>query len=80
MFDFFKKKPALQSIKVQIKINGMHCTSCSLNIDGELEDTPGVIAANTSYAEAITTVEFDPNATSETALRAVIKKLGYSTE
>ena len=37
--------------KLVLKIKGMHCTSCAMNIDGELEDTKGVKEANTSYAK-----------------------------
>jgi len=28
--------------KIKLKINGMHCVSCAMNIDGDLEDTEGV--------------------------------------
>ena len=52
MFNLFKKAHSGQ--EVVLKIDGMHCTSCSLSIDGELEDLPGVISASTSYAKSIT--------------------------
>ena len=28
---------------LKFPINGMHCTSCSINIDGELEDVAGIV-------------------------------------
>ncbi len=37
--------------KVIFKIQGMHCTSCAMNIDGELEDTEGIKEAKTNYAK-----------------------------
>lgn len=78
MFNFFKKKP--QGSTVTFKINGMHCTSCSMNIDGELEDTEGVISATTSYAKATTVVEFDESLVTEEKLKSVIEGLEYKVE
>lgn len=37
-------------MKVTLAIEGMHCTSCAMTIDEELEDLPGVKRAKTSYA------------------------------
>ncbi len=45
--------------KKKFKITGMHCTSCAMNIDGELEDTEGVKESSTNYAKQETEVEFD---------------------
>ena len=78
MFDFFKKKPTGE--KVVFKIGGMHCTSCSMNIDGELEDLAGVLNATTSYATAQTTIEYDPTKVQPTQLKAVIEGLEYTVE
>ena len=47
-------------IKKKLKITGMHCISCAMTIDGDLEDfVKGVKASNTNYAKAETEVEFD---------------------
>lgn len=75
MFNLFKKKSAGQV--VTLKIDGMHCASCSLNIDGDLEDTPGVIRSTTSYAKSETIIEFDPAKVDEVTLRKIIEKLEY---
>ena len=48
---------------IKIKIIGMHCVSCGLNIDFALEDLEGVKKATTHYASQLTTVTFDPIAT-----------------
>lgn len=78
MFNFFTKKPLPQNTQtIRFTISGMHCTSCSLNIDGELEDTDGVISATTSYAKSQTVVKFDPHTVSENKLTAVIESMGY---
>jgi copper chaperone CopZ len=60
-----------------IKINGMHCTSCSLSIDGALEDVEGVVSANTSYAKSQTVVQYDPTLVTPEQLADVIKQEGY---
>lgn len=75
MFNIFKKKP--QGTTIKFKIDGMHCTSCSMNIDGELEDTAGVISSSTSYAKATTIVEFDKLKISTDKLKKTIEQLGY---
>jgi copper chaperone CopZ len=81
MFDFLKKKTSTTApaTKLKLKLSGLHCTSCSLNIDGTLEDTEGVLNSSTSYPKSETTIQYDPQRTSEPELRKVIEKLGYTT-
>lgn len=74
MFNFFKKP---QGKNIIFTIRGMHCNSCAMNIDGELEDTQGVFSAETNYAKSRTTVTYDPTKVSEGRLKEVIKSLGY---
>lgn len=66
--------------KVVFKIIDMDCASCSITIDGDLEDMDGVKGANTSYAKAVTEVEFDPQKVSEKDILDTIKKAGYRAE
>lgn len=63
---------------ITLKISGMHCVSCSLNIDGELEDTQGVKEAYTNYAKQQTEVTFDEKTLSEKEIADIIKNLGYT--
>jgi len=58
-------------------IAGMHCTSCAMSIDWELEDVDGVAEARTSYARARTEVTFDPDKVSEADLVAAIARAGF---
>jgi copper chaperone CopZ len=76
MFSLFNKKPKGET--VSFKIDGMHCTSCSLTIDGELEDLEGVIDAKTSYAKSRVEIEYDKEKVGPTKLEQTIKGLGYS--
>ncbi len=63
--------------KGQFKVNGMHCTSCAMNIEGELEDLRGVIKANVNFAKQLTNVEYDENVVSSQKIIETIQKLGY---
>lgn len=64
--------------KLKLKIDGMHCTSCAMNIDGELEDTEGVKESNTNYAKQVTEVEFDESKIKVEKVIEIIKAVGYS--
>lgn len=76
MFNPFAKKT--KGTEITLKIEGMHCTSCSMNIDGELEDIPGVYSSKTSYAQSTTTIDYDPAKTEPKVFHKVIKELGYT--
>lgn len=65
-------------MKKKFKISGMHCTSCAMTIDMDLEDLEGVKSVKTSYAKMETEVEFDGDKVSDDLVLATIKKSGYS--
>lgn len=67
-------------IKKKFKITGMHCSSCALNIDFDLEDLEGVKFAKTSYAAQVTEVEFDKDMVSDQQILESIKKSGYTAK
>jgi copper chaperone CopZ len=75
MFNLFKKKPA--GTTITLKLRGLHCSSCSLNIDSEIEDLPGVISTTTSYAKQESVITYDPKVTNPSLFTPVIEKLGY---
>lgn len=62
----------------KFKITGMHCSSCALTIDMDLEDMEGVKFSSTSYAKAETEVEFDSEKITDDLILETIKKSGYS--
>ena len=76
VFNLFKKKP--KGTLVELAIDGMHCTSCSMNVDGELENLDGVYFAHTSYAKQKTVIDYDPTKTNLNAIKRVIIDLGYT--
>lgn len=69
------KKPVGET--VTLKLSGLHCASCSLNIDDALEETPGVISAKTSYAKQESVINYDPGKLKVSDLRKVIEIAGY---
>ena len=66
--------------EIILKINGMHCTACAMNIDGELEDTPGVVSASTNYAKGTTKVKFQADKINQEQIKVIVKKLGYTVD
>ncbi len=75
MFNLFKKKPS--GTTITLKLSGLHCSSCSLNIDSEIDDLPGVISTKTSYAKQESVITYDPALTDPSKFISIIKKLGY---
>lgn len=75
MFKLFNKKE--NGKKVLLKIEGMHCVSCSMNIDMALEEVEGVENASTNYARSETEVIFDSTKTNLKKLQSVVEELGY---
>lgn len=63
-----------------LQIIGMHCTSCALDIDFELEDLDGVQSASTNYAKAKTVVTFDPKKVTVDKLSDAIRGLNYDVK
>ena len=78
MWPLKNNKPTNSQIELQV--TGLHCVSCGLNIDGSLEDLPGVQKAHTDYANGKTKVEYDKQQLNEDTLIKQIEKLGYQAK
>lgn len=63
--------------KTNLKISGMHCSSCALLITQKLEDIEGVTSANVNYATEKAEVEFDSQKTNPAVFVDKIAGLGY---
>ncbi|KKS92089.1 MAG: Heavy metal translocating P-type ATPase [Candidatus Collierbacteria bacterium GW2011_GWB1_44_6] len=84
MFNFLKPKSSpksdIQKLESEIlKLSGLHCTSCAVNIDLALEDLPSV-KAKTNYAKSETKIEYNPGKVTLDEIHFVIRDLGYSIE
>lgn len=64
-------------VKKKFKIDGMHCTSCAMSIDGDLEDTKGVKSAKTSYIKQECEVEFEEETVKIEQIVKTIENTGY---
>lgn len=64
-------------MKQLIRIDGMHCGSCALNVDDVLEDLDGVKRSKTSYARGRAKVDYDPERITLEQMTAAIAGLGY---
>ena len=63
--------------KVSIGVEGMHCASCAVKIEGKLKKMKGVHSANVNYATSRATVEFDPSMMKEQDIAGTISEMGY---
>lgn len=63
--------------KKRFQVQGMHCASCAMWIDGALEDLLGVKSASASYARQVVDVEYDETKVSEATLLSAVKDAGY---
>jgi Cu+-exporting ATPase len=63
-------------IKKTFKINGMHCTSCALMIESDLEDAG--VKANCNYAKQTLTVEFDEKKIRGKKITEIVAADGYT--
>lgn len=63
--------------KERLRVQGMHCPSCAMNIDEEIEDIAGVDEVKTSYRKQVTEVTFDEAETDLDTITGAIRKLGY---
>lgn len=66
--------------KLNLKIIGMHCTGCAMNIDFDLEDLQGIKTAKTNYAKQKCEVEFDEKKITIEDILIQIKNTGYEAE
>ncbi len=67
-------------MKINLNIEGMHCSSCAMNIDFDLEDLEGIKTAKTNYAKQKCEVEFDENKISIEEILKQVKQTGYKAE
>jgi copper chaperone CopZ len=67
-------------VKQKFKIEGMHCSSCAMSIDFDLEDVDGVKSSKTSYAKQICEVEYEEGKANSDKIIKQIKQVGYKAQ
>jgi copper chaperone len=63
-------------MKTTYKIEGMHCSSCAMLIEGELEDIG--VNATVNYQKETLTVEYDESKVTENTVKKAVEKAGYN--
>lgn len=63
---------------ITLGVLGMHCKSCAMRIQLELEDLPGIGEIDVDHEGDRVTVGFDPAQTSVEAISAAIASAGYT--
>ena len=63
--------------KETLKIEGMHCASCALNIEKGVKKLDGVEKSTVNYATGSAYLEYDNTKVSRKDISSSIDKLGY---
>ena len=63
--------------KVTLKIAGMECPNCSLNLERIEDKLKGVVFAEASYRKQQMVVEYDESVLTLEQIKAEIERLGY---
>jgi Cu+-exporting ATPase len=61
----------------EIKISGMHCATCAINIEESLSQIKDVSKVQVNFGTDTAHVEFDPQKVSITELEKAVKDVGY---
>jgi len=61
---------------IDLKISGMHCASCAVNISSSIKKEKGVKDANVNYANAKARIEFDESKISKEEIEKIIIQSG----
>ena len=63
--------------KVTLKIMGMECPNCSMNLERIEDKLKGVVFAEASYRKQQMVVEYDDAILTLDQIKAEVKRLGY---
>jgi Cu+-exporting ATPase len=66
--------------QINLLIHGMHCSSCSLIIEREINKLPGVKSANVNFAAEKAAVVYNPKDQTTNKIIEAIKRAGYSAD
>jgi copper chaperone len=75
-----KTAEAAQEKAVTYHIKGFSCITCAVGLDVMLRRNKGILRSNSTYPEAITTIDFDPNQITTTTIKSLIAEMGFTAE
>ena len=64
-------------MQAKIKIEGMHCGSCAIDIKETLEERAGIEKAEVSYDDKTAVIEFDGQIIQTPTIIQTVEELGY---
>lgn len=67
-------------MKTIIKVSGMHCSGCEMNINMALNEINGIKKVKASHKKNIVEIEFDESKASLDEIKNKIKETGYEPE
>jgi copper chaperone CopZ len=67
-------------MKDLIKVSGMHCSGCEMNIQMALEEKEGIKKVKANHKKAIVEVEYDDKKIGIDEIKKIIKESGYEPE
>mgnify|MGYP001766874247 CR=1 FL=1 len=65
-------------MKMNFRVEDMHCVNCAMRLQQLEDDLPGVIAVDASYRRQKMSVQFDETRVSATEIIAAAQRLGYT--
>ena len=65
---------------ITLRTSGMHCPSCSMLIEMNVSDLPGVETVKASHADGKTVVTYDPSKVDASRIESEIRAAGYDAE
>lgn len=60
-----------------LKIVGMHCNACAVNIESTLKEERGILEANVNFASEKLSLTYDPKIISLEKIKGALSSLGY---
>lgn len=64
-------------MKINYRVEGMHCSNCAMNLEGIEDDLAGIKHVSASYQKGLMIVEFDEAIVGEAQILAAVEKRGY---
>ncbi|VVB84476.1 putative copper-exporting P-type ATPase A [uncultured archaeon] len=64
--------------EVTLKVGGMHCASCAINIENALKKTGGIVNADVSFPLERARIAYDPELVSVPDIKKTIEDVGYT--
>lgn len=67
-------------MKQTIKVKGMHCIGCEMNVQMALEEKGGIKKIKADYKKGVVEIEYDENKIKLDEIKKIIMETGYKPE